>query len=488
MRKAVALGLALVTSACQSKPPSPGPRSQPLKPSWSRLRSVVIEGSARYWEPEQSEVADGESRFIGTASFRLVQDVSEGSTSIEWHRQTEYPFRRSYDYRERVHDARGSLLGGDSWSVPKDSPIIRALSSDHLANEQRELAVLSPWSLNQRPVSTFFEPTIDPQSGLFVHLHARDFDTAEGDSNYDIALTDVREESGLKVAHRLVFSLNGQRVREMTLDRVAFDGAPAPAVPEDLLPLASDVAPGGTPYQWVSRRVPMGGYTEAESTSKMRLEEIAPGVELVAGRSHNALVVEQAKSLLVVDAPLDEAYTSWVIAACRARFPEKPITTLVLTHHHNDHTGGARGYVAVGARVIVGVPNRAHFERVFQAPHRLDNDALQQAARPAVVVEVEKDYEVPDPNDPVHLYRIENTHAQGMLFVFLPARQLGFVADLWSPARDKFGSALTFDRHGELVTALTRLKLHPERIAGGHGEVGSYAELQAEITRGVQDE
>lgn len=226
------------------------------------------------------------------------------------------------------------------------------------------------------------------------------------------------EKSGLKFVHRLVFSLNGQRAREMTLDRVAFDVAPASPALAELQPLASDVASGGVPYQWVSRRVPMGGYAEAQSTSKMHFEEIAPGLELVAGRSHNALVVVQAKSLLVVDASLDEAYTGWVIAACKARFPDKSITTLVLTHHHNDHT--------------------------------------------------------------VRLYRIENTHAQGMLFVYLPAQHLGFVADLWSQARDNFGSALTFDRHRELVTALTGLKLEPERIAGGHGEVGSYAELQAE--------
>lgn len=186
-------------------------------------------------------------------------------------------------------------------------------------------------------------------------------------------------------------------------------------------PLPSDPSPGGVlPYQWVSRRLAMGGYAQDESVSKMHFVEMEPGVHLVSGRPHNALVVELAKSLVVIDAPFDEAYSRWTIDACKVKFPGKRIEALVITHHHNDHSGGARAYVAEGAIVVVGAPSRAHFERMFKAPHVIDGDSLQRRPRAATIVEVTDEYLIKDAKRPLRLVRIKNDHAQGMLF--LPAR------------------------------------------------------------------
>ena len=53
------------------------------------------------------------------------------------------------------------------------------------------------------------------------------------------------------------------------------------------------------------------------------------------------------------DAPYGELQSRWVIDAAKAKYPGKPIKYLVLTHHHMDHTGGMRTYVAEGATIIV---------------------------------------------------------------------------------------------------------------------------------------
>ena len=72
-----------------------------------------------------------------------------------------------------------------------------------------------------------------------------------------------------------------------------------------------------------------------------------------------------------------KASRSWVIDAAKEKYPGKPIKALVLTHHHMDHTGGMRAFVAEGAKVYVPAQDKAYFEQVAKAPHTLD------AGRPA---------------------------------------------------------------------------------------------------------
>ena len=48
----------------------------------------------------------------------------------------------------------------------------------------------------------------------------------------------------------------------------------------------------------------------------------------------------------------------------KTKYPGKPIRYLVLTHHHMDHTGGTRTFMAEGATVIVPSPDKAYFEKV----------------------------------------------------------------------------------------------------------------------------
>ena len=57
----------------------------------------------------------------------------------------------------------------------------------------------------------------------------------------------------------------------------------------------------------------------------------------------------------------------------------------MLTHHHMDHTGGMRAFVAEGATVFVPAQDKAYFEQVAKAPHTLEPDAQQKAMKPVNV-------------------------------------------------------------------------------------------------------
>jgi glyoxylase-like metal-dependent hydrolase (beta-lactamase superfamily II) len=239
------------------------------------------------------------------------------------------------------------------------------------------------------------------------------------------------------------------------------------------------------PYQWVLRRQFIGTYLDSDAVSfdpragsGFKLAEVAPGVQQVVGGTHNSLIVEMADHLIVFDAPVGEAQSRWTLDAARAKFPGKPVRYLVLTHHHMDHASGARTYVAEGATVLVGAANRAHFARVFSAPHRVDDDQLQRNPRPAEILEVTEKQVLSDGKRSVELHPIENPHAEGMLFAYLPEARLGFVTDLWSPGRDALGDKLT-PNQAALVAAVKKAGIDPARFAGGHGTVADYAPLAA---------
>jgi glyoxylase-like metal-dependent hydrolase (beta-lactamase superfamily II) len=181
---------------------------------------------------------------------------------------------------------------------------------------------------------------------------------------------------------------------------------------------------------------------------------------------------------VLVDAPVGESQAQWTLDALRARYPGKPVRWLVLSHHHMDHTSGARTIAAAGANVIVGAGNGMHFGTVFALPHRLDGDALQRSPRKVEVQEVEGKRVLGDGRRTVELYRIDNPHADGMLLTYVPDAKLGFVVDLWSPGRDKLGEKPT-PGQAALVAAVKKLDLAPQRFAGGHGTAAEYAPLAA---------
>ena len=94
-----------------------------------------------------------------------------------------------------------------------------------------------------------------------------------------------------------------------------------------------------------------------------KLVELAPNVQHVQGGTANNLIVAMKDYLIVFDAPYGELQSRWTIDAAKAKYPGKPIRYLVLTHHHMDHTGGMRTYVAEGATLIVPSQALDYFEK-----------------------------------------------------------------------------------------------------------------------------
>jgi len=83
-----------------------------------------------------------------------------------------------------------------------------------------------------------------------------------------------------------------------------------------------------------------------EPPMRVQADKLADGVWLLAGGTHNSVAVEFRDFVAVVEAPLNEARSLAVIEEVNKLIPDKPIRYLVNTHHHFDHAGGLRTYLA----------------------------------------------------------------------------------------------------------------------------------------------
>src|SRR5262249_1810882 len=107
------------------------------------VKTMMIKGTARQWEPEQSTVAGGEMRLANDATFDLVMDSNARAGRIDWVRNFVYPSTRTFTFSEIVTIDAGYVIGIDTNGRNKQSmesnPPAHSMSSLRLAATQREL-------------------------------------------------------------------------------------------------------------------------------------------------------------------------------------------------------------------------------------------------------------------------------------------------------------------------------------------------------------
>ena len=171
-------------------------------------------------------------------------------------------------------------------------------------------------------------------------------------------------------------------------------------------------------------------------------QEVADGVWLMAGGSHNSVAIEFDDFVTVVDAPQNEARSLAVIAEIKRLIPGKAIRYLVTTHHHWDHLGGAPTYVAHGVTVVTHESNDDFFrDAVFApqirtlSPDTLSRNPLATTGPGPVAPETVTDrHFISDGDRTLLLFNVQNlNHAADMLIAYLPEEQILINADLWVP-------------------------------------------------------
>ena len=153
----------------------------------------------------------------------------------------------------------------------------------------------------------------------------------------------------------LRYELNGNVLQEEQVKsvqhNVTFVADPF-AIPEAVRNQKTDAAPIAS--QWILRRVAGNvSYLDFGRPREVEWNRLADGVHKIQGVGHATIVVEMRDHLVVVEGPLYDARTAPVVQSIKEKFPNKPIRYAVPTHHHLDHAGGIRAFMATGATVVV---------------------------------------------------------------------------------------------------------------------------------------
>jgi len=484
----------------------------------AQVKTLVVKGTVRHWEPEQSMVAGGEMRLTADSTFEMTGDFTAHAVRVDWVKNFLYPSPRTFQFSEIVTPEAGYVIGIDSNARNKQNresnPPGHAMSGLRFTATQRELRRASPsllLEMRSHPDKVSASPAIsigsvsypaltyqsgpytfivmfDPQTHLPARIRTLDYDNVWGDSTYDLTFAYWRLLGGVQTATSQNYELNGKVVAEIKITDVSVN-APLPAghfeVPAALQGTTPKPASGNVPYQWVLRRQFIGIYLDSDNpsfdtraTAGLQLVEVAPGVQHAVGGTHHSLIVELGDALVVFDAPVSDWQANWTIAAAQAKYPGKPIKYLVLTHHHMDHVGGLRAYAAAGATLVVGKGNAEHFRKVLAMPFTRNPDLTPRDLSKTAIVEVADQYTIPDGKRQVSAYLAENPHANGMLIGYVADAQLGFVTDLWSPGAAPLPDKIT-PPLAAVVNTVKKAGITPLKFAGGHGATGDYAPLAA---------
>jgi len=280
-----------------------------------------------------------------------------------------------------------------------------------------------------------------------------------GDMLVEITYSDYRDFGGVQFPGKIQQRQGGHPVLDLTVTEVQANVPAEITVPETI--------------------------QQAPGTMRVDSQRVAEGVWFVAGGSHNSVAVEFRDFITVVEGPLNEERSMAVIDEVKRLIPGKPIRYVVNTHHHIDHSGGLRTYVAEGATVVTHQMNQPFYERLFQVPRTVSADKLSQNPRAAVFETVSDQHAITDGTRTLDLYHIEgNGHNDGILMAYLPRERVLIEADVFTPPPPNAPPPSAVSAYtSNLDENIQRLRLNPQQILPLHGRIVTMAELRKAVGR-----
>src|SRR5947199_8684820 len=124
---------------------------------------------------------------------------------------------------------------------------------------------------------------------------------------------------------------------------------------------------------------------------------------------------------VALEGPLYGVRPSPVIKSMKERSPGKPIRYAIPTHHHLDHAGGIRAFMAEGSAIVVPFNAQAFYAKVSRAPHTRNPDSLQRN-KAAVVIEAfgGGPRVLRDGPRQAEVHPLPTSHAADLTVVYLP--------------------------------------------------------------------
>lgn len=303
---------------------------------------------------------------------------------------------------------------------------------------------------------------IDDKTGLLSKYETLGTDVFSGDVVNETIFTSYRQDGGRAVPTGRIDRRGGEMLNDFKLLDVIFNAQ-----------LTDE-----------SFKLPDGLKTPAPAPPSQTSTKYSDNVYTVSAGGYNVLAVGFKDHVFVMETPGSDSVSRQAIAEVKKLFPGKPIKYFAVTHHHDDHAGGARTYIAEGA-TLIGLPGeKTFFEKVAKSIFTIDPDSLTQSPQPLKWESITNGRRVlTDGTMTVELIDIgPGGHTDEMLVAYLPNEKLIFQGDLLNrPANND--PATINDTTIHFANWLEKSKLTVDRIIGVHGPPSTLDELR----KGVAD-
>ncbi len=221
----------------------------------------------------------------------------------------------------------------------------------------------------------------------------------------------------------------------------------------------------------------------AEFSVTVESQELADGVVLLGGSSHNSVAVEFDDFVTVIEAPIDEARSLAVIETVVDLFPGKPIRFVVNTHQHHDHVGGLRTYMHIGATIVTHRVNFPFYTNdvLNYAPRTMAPDMVSlwpptELAEGYYYELVTENYVISDGQRNLNLSYVHPLdRVEGMLMAYLPGERMVIEADLFDTHEAQ--PAEPTQANMTLLNQVRRLGLEVDTIVPIHGRPAAWSEF-----------
>ena len=453
------------------------------------IRNEVIESEGKQFDSASSPQPLGPTRQISTFRYTLTRDLTQPRLRLEWEGGNSAR-NQTIRFVEVIDGDTGSLREGAA-----DTAKVSRLHPGRLATRLREekrapakilLTAANQTSLRRRAdaevngqrnyVLSFidnndeFHLYIDAKSHFPTQVDILEDDPLEGDSSYVLRYSDWRKSGAVMLPFSLRTELNGKPLQEEQIKSIQHNltfAADRFAIPPEVRNEKTDAKPIAS--QWILRRVAGNvSYLDFGRPPSVEWHRLADGVHKIQGVGHATIVVEMGDHLIAIEGPLYDQRTAAVVQSIKDKFPDKPIRYVIPTHHHLDHAGGIRAFMATGATVVVPFTAREFYRRVASAPHTRRPDSLTKQPTGVVIEAFGGGPRIlSDGQRRVEVHPLPLPHAEDMVVIYLPAEKIIIEADHVSPRKGEVRPAATVR---EFVPALDRLNLDVVTIVGIHGD------------------
>jgi cyclase len=205
------------------------------------------------------------------------------------------------------------------------------------------------------------------------------------------------------------------------------------------------------------------------------IQQVKPGLYLITGAGGNSTLRITSEGLILVDGKLPgEANYNELMGLIKS-VSDKPIKYLIVTHHHQDHTGNNQRFLDAGVPVV--------------ATENLKNDLVTYTASPKPaspsVTYPGAEYTIHLGGETVELHHFGRAHTSGDTVVYFPAQKVVCVSDVvttgkTAPLIDYPGGGSALDWSNVLAGIL---KLDFDAAIPGNGDPLTKAEVEAYKTK-----